>query len=65
MVASSFARSSGMVGTAMQPAFQTARMDAAIIGVLAPRSSTRLPGTRRMVARSTPAMRSTLSSSWS
>ncbi|MNQ08597.1 hypothetical protein D3C85_213970 [compost metagenome] len=59
MVDSSRARSSGMVGTAMQPAFSTASRQAAIMGVFAPRSSTRLPGIRRKSLRNTWAMRST------
>jgi hypothetical protein len=42
------ARSSGMVPTAMPPALITPNQQAASIGVLAPRSSTRLPGTRPM-----------------
>ena len=59
IVDSSRARSSGMVGTAMQPAFSTASRQAAIMGVFAPRSSTRLPGIRPRSARSTWATRST------
>ena len=42
---SSFARSSGIVATAMQPALITPNQHAAIIGLFGPRSSTRLPGT--------------------
>ena len=55
------ARSSGMVGTAMQPALITPRMQAAIVGQLAPRTSTRLPVARPRSWRSTWAMRSTRS----
>ena len=40
---SSRARSNGMLPTAMPPAFTTASQQAASIGELAPRSSTRLP----------------------
>ena len=46
IVVSSFARSSGIVATAIAPALITANQHAAIIGVFGPRSSTRLPGTR-------------------
>jgi hypothetical protein len=53
MAASSRARSSGMVATAMPPAFITANQQAAIIGVFGARSSTRLPGTRPRSCTST------------
>ena len=43
---SSLARSIGIVATAMPPAFITANQQATSIGLLAERSSTRLPGTR-------------------
>ncbi len=43
---SSLARSIGIVATAMPPAFITANQQATSIGLLAARSSTRLPGTR-------------------
>ena len=45
MTASSFARRSGIVATAMQPALMMPNQHAAIIGLFGPRSSTRLPGT--------------------
>jgi hypothetical protein len=64
MVASSRARSMGMVPTAMPPAFITASMQAASSGVLAPRSRTRLPLTRPSWRTSTPAMRSTCAFVW-
>jgi hypothetical protein len=54
---SSLARSSGMVPTAMPPAFITAHQQAASMGLLGARSSTRLPGTRPMSCTSTLAMR--------
>ncbi len=54
---SSRARSSGMLPTAMPPALTTANQQAASIGELAPRSSTRLPGTRPSSSTSTRAMR--------
>ena len=54
---SSFARSSGIVATAMPPAFTTANQHAAIIGLLGPRSSTRLPGSSAKSSTSTRAMR--------
>ncbi len=54
---SSLARSSGMLPTAMPPALTTANQQAASIGVFAPRSSTRLPGTSPMSSTSTRAMR--------
>ena len=54
---SSLARSSGIVATAMPPAFITANQQAASIGLLAARSSTRLPGTSPMSSTSTLAMR--------
>jgi hypothetical protein len=54
---SSFARSSGMVATHTPPAFITANQQAAIIGLLGPRSSTRLPGFKPMSRTSTLAMR--------
>ena len=57
MSVSSLARSSGMVATAIPPAFITANQHAAIIGLFGPRSSTRLPGTSRMSSTSTRAMR--------
>lgn len=57
MACSSLARSSGMVATAMPPAFITANQQAASSGVLGARSSTRLPGTRPMRRTSTLAMR--------
>ena len=50
---SSFARSSGIVGTAIAPALITANQHAAIAGVFGPRSSTRLPGTMRRSSTST------------
>ena len=53
----SLARSSGIVATAIAPAFITANQHAAICGVLAPRSSTRLPGTTPSSFTSTWAMR--------
>ncbi len=53
IVPSSRARSSGMVGTAIRPALSTASRQAAIIGLLAPRSSTRLPLTSPSSPRST------------
>ena len=55
---SSLARSIGIVATAMPPAFITANQHATSIGLLAARSSTRLPGTRPHSATSTWAMRS-------
>ena len=55
---SSLARSIGMVATAMPPAFITANQQATSIGLLAERSSTRLPGTRPQSFTSTWAMRS-------
>ena len=57
MAVSSRARSSGMLPTAMPPALTTANQHAASIGELAPRSSTRLPGTRPRSSTSTCAMR--------
>ena len=57
MVTSSRARSSGMLPTAMPPALTTANQQAASMGELAPRSSTRLPGTRPRSSTSTRAMR--------
>ena len=57
MVVSSRARSRGIVPTAMPPALTTPNQHAANIGLLAPRSSTRLPGTRPMSSTSTRAMR--------
>ena len=59
MVTSSRARSKGIVPTAMPPALNTARKQAASIGLLAPRSRTRLPVTRPKSCTSTRAMRST------
>ena len=53
MSVSSFARSSGMVATAMPPAFITANQHAASIGLFGPRSSTRLPGTSSRSSTST------------
>ena len=64
MVANSPARSSGMVGTATSPLLNVANKHAAIIGLLPPRSSTRLPGTSPMSCVSTCAMRLTWSCSW-
>jgi hypothetical protein len=58
MVVSSRARSSGIVPTAMPPALTTPNQQAASIGELAPRSSTRLPLTRPMSSTRTRAMRS-------
>lgn len=58
---SSRARSSGMVATAIRPACTTASQASAISGVLPPRSSTRLPGTRPRPSTSTRAMRATSS----
>ena len=55
---SSLARSIGIVATAMPPAFITANQQATSIGLLAARSSTRLPGTRPHSSTSTWAMRS-------
>ena len=63
MVVSSRARSSGIVPTAMPPAFTTPNQQAASIGELAPRSSTRLPLTRPMSSTSTRAMRLACASS--
>ena len=54
---SSLARSSGMVPTTMPPALNTPNQQAAIIGLLGPRSSTRLPGLRPMSSTSTRAIR--------
>ncbi|MOA68718.1 hypothetical protein D3C78_1964690 [compost metagenome] len=54
---SSLARSSGMVGTVTSPALIAASQDAAIMGLLGPRSNRRLPGTRPMSSVSTWAMR--------
>jgi len=54
---SSFARRSGMVATAIPPAFITANQHAAIQGLFAPRRSTRLPVARPMSSVSTRAMR--------
>ncbi|OEZ98292.1 hypothetical protein DUPY_32370 [Duganella phyllosphaerae] len=65
MAPSSRARSSGMVGTAMHPALITASTQAAKSGVLAPRSSTRLPVTSPIGPCSTWAMRSTWARNWS
>ncbi len=50
-----------MVATAMAPAFTTANQHAAIIGLFAPRRSTRLPGTTPMSSTRTRAMRFALS----
>ncbi len=60
---SSLARSSGIVPTAMPPAFSTANQHAACSGVFGERSSTRLPGTRPRSSTSTRAMRLARSSS--
>ncbi|MNN54111.1 hypothetical protein D3C81_1689060 [compost metagenome] len=60
---SSFARSSGMVGTAISPAFSVASQQAAIIRLFGPRSSTRLPGTSAISSTSTWAMRLTSAAS--
>ena len=57
MSVSSFARSSGIVATAIAPAFMIANQHAAIIGLLGPRSSTRLPGTTPRSSTSTCAIR--------
>ena len=57
MAVSSFARSSGIVATAMPPALRTANQQAASIGLFGPRSRTRLPGTSRMSSTSTRAIR--------
>ena len=46
-----------MVVTAMPPALSTANQQATSIGLLAARSSTRLPGTRPNSSRKTLAMR--------
>ena len=54
---SSFARSSGIVPTAVAPAFITANQQATSIGLFAARSSTRLPGTTPRSGISTFAMR--------
>ncbi len=54
---SSLARSSGMVVTAIAPTFITANQQAASIGLLGARSSTRLPGTTPISCTSTLAMR--------
>jgi hypothetical protein len=56
-VASSPARNSGIVATAMAPAFITANQHAAIGGPFGPRKSTRLPGTTPRSSTSTRAMR--------
>ncbi|MNT63734.1 hypothetical protein D3C72_2015720 [compost metagenome] len=60
---SSLARSSGMVGTAIRPALMVASQLAAIIRLLGPRSSTRLPGTSPMSSTSAWAMRFTIAAS--
>jgi hypothetical protein len=64
ITASSRARSSGMVVTAMPPAFSTANQQATSIGLLAARSSTRLPGSKPKSSRNTRAIRFARSSSW-
>ena len=56
--ASSLARSIGIVATAIAPAFITANQQATSIGLLAARSSTRLPGTTPRSPTRTWAMRS-------
>ena len=60
----SFARSRGMVATAMQPALMTANQHAAISGLLGPRSSTRVPGTSFMSLRITCAIWLARTMSW-
>ena len=60
MKESSRARSSGMVATQTPPALRIASQAAAIIGLLGPRSSTRLPGTRPISSTSTRAIASAL-----
>ncbi|MNU05134.1 hypothetical protein D3C72_2498300 [compost metagenome] len=50
-----------MVGTTTAPAFSTAIQQAASIGVLVPRTSTRLPGTMPNRSVSSRAIRSTVS----
>ena len=60
---SSFARSSGIVATAMAPAFITANQQAASMALFGARNSTRLPGTRPISRTSTLAMRLALSCS--
>ncbi len=57
IAASSRARSRGIVVTATPPAFKTPNQQAASIGVLKPRSSTRPPLTRPKSLTSTSAMR--------
>ena len=57
MSVSSFARRSGIVATAIAPAFMIANQHAAIIGLLGPRSSTRLPGTMPRSSTSSCAIR--------
>ena len=54
---SSLARSMGMVPTAIPPALMTPNQQAANIGLLGARSSTRLPGTRPISLTSTFATR--------
>ena len=62
--ARSFARSSGIVGTATSPALIVASRQAAIIGLFVPRSSTRLPGTRPMRSRNACAIWFTRTYNW-
>jgi hypothetical protein len=57
IVASSPARSSGIVVTATPPALRTANQQATSHGSLKPRSSTRLPGTSPRSSTSTRAIR--------
>ena len=60
----SFARSIGMVPTAISPALITASQEAAIMALLGPRSSTRLPGTRPRSSTSTRAIWLTRYCNW-
>jgi hypothetical protein len=64
MTSSSFARRSGIVATAMQPALMTPNQHAAIIGLFGPRSSTRLPGTSFRSSVSTRAIWLARTRSW-
>ena len=54
---SSFARSKGIVATAIAPAFMTANQQATSMALFGARSSTRLPGTSPISSTSTWAMR--------